>query len=500
MQKSLLLATVVAISSFHPSSHFVSAESVNKLSTSNFDTFISSTPLSLVEFFAPWCGHCKQLAPKYEAAASELSSNGDIKLGAVDCTEEKDLCSKYGVQGYPTLKIFTKDTTTTPADYKGGRETADIVSYMKKQTQPAFTVIKNEADITTLKNEGDDVTVIGIFDSDTSSDAEAFKSVANTLKNDYTFGIVNDKDTAKTIADHLNTHPNTIVLLKKNEPSETAIYDKTIDVESVNKFIKDEAFPLIGNIGPENYQKYLERNLPLVWYFLDETKDTLNSIVDTAKEVAKEFKGKLSMVKLDGVKWAQHGKHFGINEGELPGIVIEDRTEQKNYVYPYEQGGLLDKLKFGNWLKSFVGKELQPTTKSQEPPADNTGPVKTIVGKTFDDLVINNDKDVLVEFYAPWCGHCKQLAPKYEELGKMFSSDANVVIAQVDATENDTPAKIKGFPTIFFYPSGDKANPMEYSGERTAEAMADFVREHGKAVNKAGNESATKSTGHDDEL
>lgn len=56
--------------------------------------------------------------------------------------------------------------------------------------------------------------------------------------------------------------------------------------------------------------------------------------------------------------------------------------------------------------------------KSEEIPATNDEPVKILVGKNFDSLVMNNDKDVLVEFYAPWCGHCKQLAPIYDELAK----------------------------------------------------------------------------------
>ena len=43
------------------------------------------------------------------------------------------------------------------------------------------------------------------------------------------------------------------------------------------------------------------------------------------------------------------------------------------------------------------------------------------MGKNFDEIVNNPEKDALVEFYAPWCGHCKALAPKYEELGEKVS-------------------------------------------------------------------------------
>lgn len=61
------------------------------------------------------------------------------------------------------------------------------------------------------------------------------------------------------------------------------------------------------------------------------------------------------------------------------------------------------------------------------------------VAQNFQELVIDNDKDILVEFYAPWCGHCKKLAPTFEELGKEMQNE-NVEIVKMDATANDVPA------------------------------------------------------------
>lgn len=61
---------------------------------------------------------------------------------------------------------------------------------------------------------------------------------------------------------------------------------------------------------------------------------------------------------------------------------------------------------------------LEPYLKSEPIPSDNSGPVTVAVAKNFDEVVINNDKDTLIEFYAPWCGHCKKLAPIFDELGE----------------------------------------------------------------------------------
>jgi protein disulfide isomerase len=92
----------------------------------------------------------------------------------------------------------------------------------------------------------------------------------------------------------------------------------------------------------------------------------------------------------------------------------------------------------------FEGK-LSANLKSEEIPADNSGPVKVLVGKNFNSIVLDETKDVLVEFYAPWCGHCKSLAPIYDELGELFSSVKSVVIAKIDATANEVRALLLAF-------------------------------------------------------
>jgi len=449
----------------HGHSHDHDTEHVLTLSNEDFDSTIAENDLVLVEFYAPWCGHCKRLAPEYEEAANQLY--GQVPLAKVDCTVHRDLCEKYEVQGFPTIKLFRKDGTVS--DYEKGRTASDIVKFLKKQSQPALSIVTSEEELNKLK-DSDDVVVIGFFSDAESQGAKALKAIADALRDDGAFGLIQDD----ALTQKVGGTANSIALYRKfDDPVVT--YSGDLNENDVTAFIKAESFPLFGEIGPENYQKYVERNLPIFWFFLDlEDEAAAKPLIEIITAVAKKLRGELSFVKLDGNRWSAHAKNFGLS-GNTPGLVIENREKRTKYVFPEGDQVTLEALT--NFVDSWKAGTLQPTLKSAEPPAENDGPVKVVVGKTFNEIVNDPTKDVLVEFYAPWCGHCKTLAPKYEALGEEFKGHPSVVIAKVDATENDTPADIQGFPTLIYYPSNNKAG-LTYRGERTKEALSAYVREN----------------------
>ncbi|BBN09197.1 protein disulfide-isomerase A6 [Marchantia polymorpha subsp. ruderalis] len=106
-----------------------------ELTSKNFDDLVlQSTDLWLVEFYAPWCGHCKKLAPEWKTAAKNLK--GKVKMGQVDCDAEKGLMGKYGVKGFPTILVFGVDKSN-PSPYEGGRVASEIESFALRQLDVA---------------------------------------------------------------------------------------------------------------------------------------------------------------------------------------------------------------------------------------------------------------------------------------------------------------------------------------------------------------------------
>jgi protein disulfide-isomerase A6 len=115
----LLGLTNVALAFYTPSDDVVT------LTATNFDSLVKRSDSTwVVEFFAPWCGHCKSLTPEYKKAAT--AAKGHLKLGAINCDDHAQLCQQFGVKGYPTIKIFGSNKNT-PVDHQGARDAKGIL-------------------------------------------------------------------------------------------------------------------------------------------------------------------------------------------------------------------------------------------------------------------------------------------------------------------------------------------------------------------------------------
>lgn len=78
----------------------------------------------IVEFYAPWCGHCQQLKPEYLKMAAKLK--GIVNVGAIDCDNKANggIAQQFGIRGFPTIKVITPDGKAH--DYNGARSAASM--------------------------------------------------------------------------------------------------------------------------------------------------------------------------------------------------------------------------------------------------------------------------------------------------------------------------------------------------------------------------------------
>jgi protein disulfide-isomerase A6 len=137
LMKSLLFAGLATLSvAIGPGSPPPTYENsaVLDLIPDNFDKIAISGKPALVEFFAPWCGHCKSLAPVYEQLAQDFAFAKDkLSIAKVDADSEKSLGKRFGIQGFPTIKYFD-GKSDKPEDYNGGRDLESLTEFLTKKT------------------------------------------------------------------------------------------------------------------------------------------------------------------------------------------------------------------------------------------------------------------------------------------------------------------------------------------------------------------------------
>lgn len=412
------------------------------------------------------------MAPEYAKAAKTLEEQkSDIKLGKVDATEESELSEQHGVRGYPTLKFFRNGT---PIDYNGGRQADDIVSWLLKKTGPPAKELKTVEEAKEFIESGN-VVVVGFFKDQTSDAAKTFLSVASAI-DDIPFAITSDD----AIFDSNDAKCGTIILFKKFDEGKD-VFEGELSEAALKKFVATNSLPLIVEFNHETAQKIFGGEIKShLLLFLAKGEEHFERIAQEARSVAKPFREQVLFVTIDANE-EDHQRileFFGMKKEEVPAVRLIKLEED---MAKYKPEGLeLTAENIKNFVQSFLDGKLQQSLLAQDLPEDwDAQPVKVLVSSNFDSVALNPEKDVLVEFYAPWCGHCKQLVPIYDKLGEHFKDDENVVIAKMDATANELEhTKVTSFPTIKLYAKGDN-KIIEYNGPRTLEGLTKFVESGG---------------------
>ncbi|XP_018497136.1 protein disulfide-isomerase isoform X2 [Galendromus occidentalis] len=422
---------------------------------------------------APWCGHCKALAPEYAKAATELAEEGsELKLGKVDATEQTELGERFEIRGYPTLKLFREGQ---PVEYNGGRTAPEIIRWLKKKSGPPATELATADELAAFK-EANEVFVLGCFKDKKSEAAETFSKVAAT-SDDFPFAIASE-DAVIAAAE---AQDGQVVLFKKFDEGRNVL-DKVENADQVKDFVVANSLPLVIDFTHESASKIFggpikSHNL----LFIDQKAGDFDAVSNNYRESAKQFRGKVLFVTINTGN-DDHSRildFFGIKKSDKPQMRMI-RLEDDMAKFKPEDETNLDPAAVSAFVQGVLSGEVKQHLLSQELPEDwDRTPVKVLVAKNFDEIAFDKSKKVLVEFYAPWCGHCKQLVPIYDQLGEAFKDQDDVVIAKLDATANELEhTKVGSFPTLKLYKK-ETNEVVEYNGERTLEGLKKFIESDG---------------------
>jgi len=464
-------------------------EGVLVLTDKNFQEALDANEFILVEFYAPWCGHCKALAPEYAKAAGILAEKGSpIALAKLDATEEPKIAEQFEVRGYPTLKFFRNGKDT---EYNGGRTADTIVSWLEKKTGPAAKTLAtvDEAKAFVADN---DIAIIGFFDSVDSDGAKAFLAAAGNM-DDFPFAITSE---AAVLAEYKAAG----VVIFKNFDEGRNDMEGEVTEESVTAFVAGNSLPLVVDFSQDTAQKIFSGDIKShLLLFMSGAAEDHAAKVEIARGIAKDYKGQMLFVTIntDEEDHKRIMEFFGMEESELPSMRIIKLEEDMSKFKPASTE--LSDSNIRAFVKSYLAGELKPHLMSEEIPEDwDKEPVKVLVAKNFEEVAKDTAKDVLVEFYAPWCGHCKQLTPVWEKLGEKYKDHESIIIGKMDATANELEdIKVQGFPTIKLIQK-ETNKIIDYNGERTLDGFVKFLESGG--VHGAAAEGDDDEEDEDDDL
>eukprot|EP00339_Tiarina_fusa_P001184 CAMPEP_0117033400 /NCGR_PEP_ID=MMETSP0472-20121206/23865_1 /TAXON_ID=693140 ORGANISM="Tiarina fusus, Strain LIS" /NCGR_SAMPLE_ID=MMETSP0472 /ASSEMBLY_ACC=CAM_ASM_000603 /LENGTH=561 /DNA_ID=CAMNT_0004742301 /DNA_START=12 /DNA_END=1697 /DNA_ORIENTATION=+ len=424
---------------------------------------IKDNKFILVEFYAPWCGHCKSLKPEYARAATALkAADPPVVLAKVDATKHEKGAQEYGVEGFPTLKFFVDGEAL---EYSGGRVEAEIIEWCKKRSGVPTDKVETVADLDKVLADRK-VAVVGFFSSESGALFEAFRKAAIQV----------DKamlEASAAVTSAKGASDNSIVLYKSFDEGENK-YTGGANATEIMAFISANSRPSLFEFKEEFIEDMFHNDLPKIALF---TYDAASEETMAKAAVHESIKGQFIMMKVGNNEDPNFFEYMGIDpNGTTPLIMGIDANSGKKFKLdaPYTVDSI---VAFG---KGMVDGTVKSFLKSAPVPESNDGPVIEVVGTTFEELIKKSTKNVVIEFYAPWCGHCQQLAPRYEEAAKHFkeTNPDDVVIAKIDGVANEIEEElpVEGFPSIFAKKAGtDEFVDISQKPRKTTKALINSI-------------------------
>eukprot|EP00116_Pleurobrachia_bachei_P002280 sb/3462542/ len=359
---------------------------------------------------------------------------------------------RYGIADFPTIVLFETGMFKFTYPANGGRKSPDIVSWLKKKTGDACKVVTSKDDVDT-EVETSHFTVLAAFSDRSSAAGAAYTQVASD-----TDGVVfMVTDDAALMAEFGLVDGGVVAVRDFADEEARVAMEGDVTAESLTTFVSANRLPSVVEFSDETAPTIFGGDIKSHFLiFSDSSSETNKAVLATFRKVSKGIAGKMICVFVDTNK-ADNGRileFFGIKKemGDVARIILLGEGVDK-YAPDFTD---LSEENLAKFASDYLSGNLKKHLNSEEIPDDwDSKPVKVLVGKNFADVAYNSEKDVLVEFYAPWCGHCKQLVPIYDELGEKYKDHPTIVIAKMDSTANEVEdINIRGFPTIKFFPKG----------------------------------------------
>jgi len=278
----------------------------------------------------------------------------------------------------------------------------------------------------------------------------------------------------------------------------------TLSETTVSNWLGEKAQPLVGQYSYTTKTRYLgsmsSPKQPVLVVFLnldfddDKAKKSVSYVLKRARKVAAGLKGKMSVAVAAISDFEYELTDYGLELKSKASDILMGLVERKGGKDSYYgTDAAFSEKALAAFAGSFLAGELTPNkvddgSSPPGPPDDDEeeggadeADVVTLTSDNFAEVVGDTSKDKLIEFYAPWCGHCKALVPEYAKAATELAAEApNVVVAKMDATAHDVPEgfEVSGYPTIYFVKAGEGSKPTPYDGEREADAMVAYVKEN----------------------
>ena len=366
----------------------------------------------------------------------------------------------------------------TKLDYTGGRTEDTIVSWINKKTGPP----SEKVDCAAMEAQTAEGKLnLCYFGEETGDLWDAFFGAAKDPAISEKYSFFHSDDVA--CGEKFGLSGSGVALSRRFDESPLQ-YSGESTTAGVVDWAKSSSVPVLISFSEDYIEPIFADHNPALILFTEETGQAWQ---DAYAAAAKELQGEILFVTsgvTDGIQ-ARLGDFVGVSADAMPSLRLIDPSENMTkYVWDGDVASLNTDV-IRQYIADFKDKKLAPHLKSEEVPVPNDGGVTVLVGKNWEQIVKDETKDVLVKYYAPWCGHCKALAPTWDQLGDDVKDIEDLVIAKFDATANEVAGlEIRGYPTLKYYPKADKTG-TDYSGDRELDDFKKWLSENSSAYQAA---------------